>query len=153
MFANRAHKGLGDADLTGVVSFGVHRCPACKEPKEFISWDENLRGPEHAECFDCGYRFGETVTITVDPVTGHPKMVSRPVLTALQVAEARRRLMKDFARSMFHAGVPAMETFAALPNVGQHGPQVSNRDALIESMRRSGASEEQIANAYGPSDA
>jgi hypothetical protein len=152
MFAHRAHQGFGDTDLTGVVSFGIHRCPQCKEPKEFISWDESQRGPENAECFDCGYRFGETVVLAVDPVTGHPKISRKPVLTPLQVSEARRRLTKEFARSMFHAGVPAMETFAALPNVGQHGPQVSNREALIDSMRRSGASEEQIANAYGTAD-
>lgn len=152
MFAQRAHQGFGDADLTGVVSFGVHRCPACKEPKEFVSWDENLRGPEHAECFDCGYRFGEVAVVAVDPATGHPKVVRKPVLSPVMVADARRRLTKEFARSMFHAGATAMETFSTLPNIGQHGPQVSNRDALIESMRRSGASEEQIAHAYGTAD-
>ena len=152
MFAHRAHQGLGE-DLTGVVSFGVHRCPSCKEPKEFISWDENLRGAEHAECFDCGYRFGEVVTVVIDPVTGHQAISRKPVLTAAKISESRRRLHREFARSMFNTGVPAFETLAALPNVGQHGPQVSNRDALIESMRRAGASEEQISNVYGPTDA
>jgi Zn ribbon nucleic-acid-binding protein len=151
MFAHRAHQGIGE-DLQGAVSFGVHRCPSCKEPKEFVSWEESLRGPEHAECFDCGYRFGEVTTVVVDPTTGNPTLSRTPVLTATQVSEARRRLTREFARAMFQTDVPAFEAATSMPNVGQRGPQISNRDALIESMRRAGASEEQIANAYGTAE-
>lgn len=152
MFASRLHATDYDADLTACVSFGVHRCPRCKEPKEFVSWEENLRTPEHAECFDCGYRFGVITDVAIDPKTDRLVITKRPVLKASQVHEARQRMVREFARSMFHAGVPAVEAAAALPNVGQRGPQVSNRDALIESMRRAGASEEQIKNAYGADD-
>lgn len=151
-FAERAASAFDlDPDHAGVVSFGMIRCPECKMKREFVSYDESLRGPEHAECFACGYTYGMITVLVTDPTTGRTKVERRPALPPTVVAAARREMHREFARALFHAEVPLHEIPTSLPNIGRTR-QVNDKRALVESMRASGMTEEQIRNACGADD-
>jgi Zn ribbon nucleic-acid-binding protein len=151
-FADRAASAFDlDPDHVGTVSFGLIRCPDCKVKREFVSYDESQRSPEHAECFVCGYRYGMITVFTTDPVTQRMRVEHKSALPAAIVAEARREMHKEFARALFQAEVPLHQIMPALPNIGRTY-QVTDKRAMVESMRAAGMTEEQILNACGTDD-
>lgn len=92
-------------DLEPPVTHGKIYCPQCCTMQWFVSWDEQHRGPEHAECRECGYCYGSAEETVVDPVTHQVSVVRRPILSPDVIEDARRRLRKDLIRDLASADI------------------------------------------------
>lgn len=82
------------------VVHGELWCHRCLAKTWFVSWDELHNGPEHAECRECGFCYGEAEERVVDPKTGTVSLKRRPVLDPEVYRAARDKMQKDFAREV-----------------------------------------------------
>lgn len=94
----------------GLNYFGVHFCPGhgCFCNREFVSYEENHRDAKFAECFFCGYRFGEAVDEhVINPETGQYMAVKFNVLSDERVRAAQAKRVEEWRKANLSTGVRA----------------------------------------------
>jgi len=86
------------------IQFGKIFCPSCVTMMHFVSWDENKRGPEDAECKECGYRFGAE-EVRVKGPSGVEIVERRPILREATLLRARNEHRREFVTSARLLGI------------------------------------------------
>jgi hypothetical protein len=73
----------------------------CLATTWFVSWEDAHTGPEHAECRECGFKYGSVEERVVDPQSGAVKFVQRPVLEPEVWLGAKAKMQADFVRELY----------------------------------------------------
>jgi Zn ribbon nucleic-acid-binding protein len=78
------------------ITYGRIYCPICCDTTHFVSWDENRRRDEDAECKECGFQYGYEVVIVEDPVSKVVTEERVPVLDPAILAKAKADMIQEF---------------------------------------------------------
>ena len=117
-------------DFEPPITHGELWCLHCLCTTWFVSWDEKHVGREHAECRECGFKYGEVEERVVD-AQGVTTYRMRPVLEADVFAAAKAKMQKDFLRELGmldveHGQAPGYGA-AKLRVGGGHGSNTAGR--------------------------
>ncbi len=77
--------------MSGYRVWGIWRCRACEDHREFITYDLSSIDADLAECASCGFQYGKRIDMTEEDPTKRVKAT----LSKATIARGRERYVKQ----------------------------------------------------------